>query len=232
MIKVAFEAGAQAALRDFGLLSKHSADLSKLTKLEIDEIFEKALRNFGSGSMRDLQTRDDELAKLYREYQTMVDNVDRKEGLKKLYQEVRTRVPHVTFPDAPADIADIINNMPTLPPIKDAPFSRGNNTLLYALGGAGLLGGGLGAAYNLNKEGSLEKEAGAANYLRSLRESINNRIADMVVGRIMPQSAAREMVEDALSNTGNIMDPIIQGAARKMVDEDPLMIALSRSIRG
>jgi hypothetical protein len=29
MIKVAFEAGAQAALRDFGLLSKHSADLSK-----------------------------------------------------------------------------------------------------------------------------------------------------------------------------------------------------------
>jgi len=157
MIKVAFEAGAQAALRDFGLLSKHSADLSKLTKLDIDEIFEKALRNYGSGSMRDLQTRDDELAKLYREYQTMVDNVERKEGLKKLYQEVRTRVPHVTFPDAPADIADIINNMPPIPPVRRTPFfeSEGNKNILYALGGAGLLGGGLGAAYNLNQDDSL-----------------------------------------------------------------------------
>jgi hypothetical protein len=149
MIKVAFEAGAQAALRDFGLLSKHAADLSKLTKLELDDLFEKARRNFGSDS--------DEMAKLYREYEAMVDNVERKEALKKLYQEVRTRVPHVTFPEAPADIADIINNMPALPPIKSKPFfeTEGNKSLLYALGGAGLLGGGLGAAYNLNQDDSL-----------------------------------------------------------------------------
>jgi hypothetical protein len=84
----------------------------------------------------------------------------------------------------------------------------------------------------LSELGALEKEAGMADFLGSLRARLNNRIADTIVGRAMPPSVASGAVENALANTGNIMDPIIQRAARKMVDEDPLIMALNRSIRG